>query len=95
MSQDDAIDVRRGRAEVRVLGPLRVRRADGHLVPAQEWRTAETADLLRLLALHVDEPVPVDVLVRTLWPRLDYRRGRASLRPRGRGAAPGVVPVAP
>ncbi|HKG51752.1 MAG TPA: BTAD domain-containing putative transcriptional regulator [Actinomycetales bacterium] len=80
MSQDDAIDVSRGRAEVRVLGPLRVRRADGQLVPAQEWRTAQTADLLRLLALHVDEPVPVDVLVRTLWPRVDDRRGRASLR---------------
>jgi len=40
MSQDDAIEVSRGRAEVRVLGPLRVRRADGRLVASHEWRTA-------------------------------------------------------
>jgi len=68
------------RLEVRVLGPLRVRRPDGLLVEPSAWRTGQTADLLRLLALHVDEPVPVDVLLDALWPSVDEQRGRASLR---------------
>lgn len=68
------------RVEVRVLGPLRVRRADGELVDPREWRTGHTADLLRLLALHVDDPVPVDTLLEALWPTVDEKRGRASLR---------------
>ncbi len=68
------------RIEVRVLGSLRVRRADGTVVDPAEWRTAQTADLLRLLALHVGEPVAVDVLVEALWPNVDESRGRASLR---------------
>ena len=68
------------RIEVRVLGSLRVRRADGTVVDPAEWRTAQTADLLRLLALHVGEPVAVDVLVEALWPNVDDSRGRASLR---------------
>ena len=38
------------RIEVRLLGPLQVRRADGSLVHPQEWRTGKTVDLLRLLA---------------------------------------------
>ena len=66
--------------EVRVLGSLKVRRADGTLVDPRGWRTGATADLMRLLALHVDEPVPVDVLVDRLWPGVDPQRGRASLR---------------
>lgn len=68
------------RIEVRVLGPLRVRRADGTVVDPAEWRTAQTADLLRLLALHVGQPVAVDVLVEALWPNVDEQHGRASLR---------------
>lgn len=68
------------RAEVRVLGPLRVRRADGTLVQTNELRTSQTADLLRLLALHVEEPVAVDVLIDALWPTVEEKRGRASLR---------------
>ena len=50
------------RVEVRVLGPLRVRRADGSLMDPRALSTGQTVDLLRMLALHVDEPVPVDVL---------------------------------
>lgn len=68
------------RVEVRVLGPLRVRRVDGALVDPRAWRTGQTADLLRLLALHVDSPVPVGVLLDALWPAVDEARGRASLR---------------
>lgn len=63
-----------------MLGPLRVRRGDGALVDPHDWRTGQTADLLRLLALHVDDPVPVDMLVDALWPAVDEKRGRASLR---------------
>ncbi|GAA2723914.1 BTAD domain-containing putative transcriptional regulator [Cellulomonas aerilata] len=66
--------------EVRVLGPLRVRRADGTVVQPAEWLSSQTADLLRLLALHVNEPVAVDDLVQALWPKADEARGRASLR---------------
>ena len=66
--------------EVRLLGGLRVRRRDGSLVDAREWRTGKTADLLRLLALRGGEPVPVDRLLDTLWPSVDDTRGRASLR---------------
>src|SRR5215210_2668817 len=73
-------DVFQGTAEVRVLGTLRARRTDGTMVPPRDWRTGQTADLLRLLALHVDEPVPVDVLLEALWPTVDEKRGRASLR---------------
>src|ERR671921_464271 len=67
-------------AEVRVLGTLRARRTDGTLVQPRDWRTGQTADLLRLLALHVDEPVAVDILLEALWPTVDEKRGRASLR---------------
>jgi DNA-binding SARP family transcriptional activator len=66
--------------EIRVLGPLRVRRANGTVVQPGDWLTAQTADLLRLLALRVNEPVAVDVLVEALWPKVDETRGRASLR---------------
>ncbi|HKG51671.1 MAG TPA: BTAD domain-containing putative transcriptional regulator [Actinomycetales bacterium] len=73
-------DAPQGTAEVRVLGTLRARRTDGTMVEPRDWRTGQTADLLRMLALHVDEPVPVDVLLEALWPSVDERRGRASLR---------------
>ncbi|PZS31587.1 MAG: hypothetical protein DLM59_09700 [Pseudonocardiales bacterium] len=68
------------RIEVRLLGPLRVRRADGSLVDPREWRTGKTADLVRLLALNGGEAVAVDTLVEALWPHADAQRGRASLR---------------
>jgi DNA-binding SARP family transcriptional activator len=68
------------RIEVRLLGPLRVRRADGSLVDSREWRTGKTADLVRLLALHGGQTVTVDTLVEALWPTAEAQRGRASLR---------------
>ena len=68
------------RAEIRLLGPLRVRRADGTLVDHAAWRTRKTVDLLRLLALRVGQPMPVAVLVDCLWPDVPEQRGRASLR---------------
>ena len=66
--------------EVRLLGPMQVRRRDGSLVDNREWRTAKTADLLRLLALGDGQPVAVDTLLEELWPHVDETRGRASLR---------------
>ena len=80
MSSTQIDEVPYERIEVRVLGSLRVRRADGTVVDPTEWRTAQTADLLRMLALHVGEPVAVDLLVDALWPNVDESRGRASLR---------------
>lgn len=66
--------------EIRLLGPTRVRRADGTAVDPQEWRTCKSLDLLRLLALHNGEPVPVPTIIDKLWPDVDEARGRASLR---------------
>lgn len=68
------------RIEIRLLGPLRVRRSDGSLVDPHEWRTRKTAELLMLLALHAGEPVPADRLLEALWPDAAPDRGRASLR---------------
>jgi DNA-binding SARP family transcriptional activator len=66
--------------EIRMLGPLLVRRQDGSGVRDAEWRTSKTLDLLRLLALHNGEPVPVRTIVGLLWPGVEESRGRASLR---------------
>ncbi len=68
------------RIEVRLLGPLQVRRADGSLVLPHEWRTGKTVDLLRLLATRAGEAVSVDEILEALWPRVDVHRGRGSLR---------------
>lgn len=68
------------RVEIRVLGPLRVRRADGSDVGDSAWRTRKTVDLLRLLALRVGHPVPVTRIIECLWPDVPEHRGRASLR---------------
>ena len=68
------------RIEVRLLGPLQVRRADGSLVHPQEWRTGKTVDLLRLLATRAGEAVSVDEILEALWPQVDEQRGRGSLR---------------
>ncbi len=66
--------------EIRVLGPLRVRTADGELIRDKDWRTGKNVDLLRWLALEGGRPVPVDVLIEGLWPEADDSRARASLR---------------
>ena len=63
-----------------MLGPLLVRREDGSKVGDEEWRTSKTLDLLRLLALHNGEAVPVRTIVDLLWPGVPESRGRASLR---------------
>ena len=63
-----------------MLGPLLVRRHDGSGVRDDEWRTSKTLDLLRLLALHNGEAVPVRTIVDLLWPGVAESRGRASLR---------------
>lgn len=68
------------RIEVRLLGPLQVRRADGSLIHPQEWRTGKTVDLLRLLATRAGEAVSVDEILEALWPQVDEQRGRGSLR---------------
>ncbi|MFL6079791.1 MAG: BTAD domain-containing putative transcriptional regulator [Ornithinibacter sp.] len=68
------------RIEVRLLGPLQVRRADGSLVLPHEWRTGKTVDLLRLLATGAGRAVSVDEILEALWPEVDPHRGRGSLR---------------
>ena len=68
------------RIEIRLLGPLYVRRADSTLVEPGAWRTGKTLDLLRLLALDADQPVSVASLLEKLWPDVDESHGRASLR---------------
>lgn len=80
MSTSSFDDLTREDIEVRVLGPLRVRRADGTVVRPSEWPTTQTADLLRILALHVGEAVHVETLLELLWPHADEQHGRASLR---------------
>lgn len=67
-------------AEVRVLGPFRVRTATGDLVDPRAWRTAKTRDLVRLLALAGGDPVPIEAIVDALWPASEPPRGRASVR---------------
>jgi DNA-binding SARP family transcriptional activator len=49
-------------------------------VDAAEWRTGKTVDLLRLLALNVEQPVRIDSLLDKLWPDVEESKGRASLR---------------
>jgi DNA-binding SARP family transcriptional activator len=66
--------------EVRLLGPLLVRRADGSVVAAGEWKTAKTLELLRLLALNGGRPMSVPAVIERLWPQVDWDHGRASLR---------------
>ncbi len=68
------------RIEIRLLGPLHVRRADSSVVEPGAWRTGKTLDLLRLLAFDADQPVSVPSLLEKLWPDVDEAHGRASLR---------------
>jgi DNA-binding SARP family transcriptional activator len=65
---------------IRMLGALRVQRADGTEVGAGEFRTSKTRHLLRLMALQQGEPIRVESLVDVLWPTVPPERGRASLR---------------
>lgn len=65
--------------EVRLLGPLVVRRPDGGVVGDRDWRGAKNLDLLRLLALCGGR-VRTDEAVAALWPDAPPRRAAASLR---------------
>ncbi|HEX5986092.1 MAG TPA: BTAD domain-containing putative transcriptional regulator [Nocardioides sp.] len=69
-----------GSIEVRLLGRLQVRRADGTMVDNAEWRTGKTADLVRLLTLAAGRPVRVESLLESLWPGAEETKARASLR---------------
>jgi DNA-binding SARP family transcriptional activator len=66
--------------EIRLLGQARVHRDDGTVVEPVAWRTGKTFDMVRVLALAGDRPVPVEVLVDLLWPTADPARGATSLR---------------
>jgi len=66
--------------EIRVLGRLWVRTANGRVVPAAQWTTARTTDLLRLLAVHAGHMVPTSTLTANLWPGVETPRANASLR---------------
>ena len=65
-----------GSIEVRLLGRLQVRRADGTMVDNAEWRTGKTADLVRLLTLAAGRPARVDSLLETLWPGAEEAKPR-------------------
>ncbi|MEV7397161.1 bacterial transcriptional activator domain-containing protein [Aeromicrobium sp. NPDC092404] len=66
--------------EIRMLGRLWVRRANGALVPSSHWAAGKTTDLLRLLAVQADQPVSSETLVAALWPDVTKEKGMASLR---------------
>lgn len=68
------------RIEIRLLGPLVVRRADGELMRDRDWRSTKNAELLRWLALQAGDPVPLTALTDGLWPGTDHARARGSLR---------------
>jgi DNA-binding SARP family transcriptional activator len=68
------------RVEIRLLGPLQVRRADGSSVDVREFRTGKTADLLRMLAVRLGTTLTVDAAIEALWPAAERSRGLASLR---------------
>jgi DNA-binding SARP family transcriptional activator len=65
---------------IRLLGGFEVVKPDGSMVDNQAWRTGKTMDLLRLLALENDRPVPIPSLLAKLWPDAPESRARASLR---------------
>lgn len=66
--------------EIRLLGRLYVRRANGEIVDASEWSTAKATDLLRLLALDVGTTVNAIGLIEKLWPGVDEEKAMSSLR---------------
>ena len=75
---DDAAP--RPSVEIRLLGPVTVRRSDGSLVSPRDWRTAKNLELLRLLALNLYSSVPRTRIADLLWPSVEPSRGRSSLR---------------
>lgn len=67
-------------AELRLLGPTMVRRADGSVVEPSEWRSSKTLDLLRLLAVNYERPAQTEGILGQLWPDAPTKRAQASLR---------------
>lgn len=65
---------------IELLCEMSVRRRDGSVIGAQEWRTGKTMDLLRLLALEAGHPLRSAGLIDKLWPAAEHARGLASLR---------------
>ncbi len=54
--------------EVRLFGGLRVFR-DGMEIAENGWRTESARDLLALLAINYNRPIPIDLLIDNLWPQ--------------------------
>jgi DNA-binding SARP family transcriptional activator len=73
---DSALDI----LEIRLLGPLRIRRPSGSVVDVRDLRTGKTADLLRMLALRGEDPLGVETVLEELWPDVDRAKGLVSLR---------------
>ena len=69
--------------KIEVLGELVVRRRDGTVVGHDEWRTGQTRDLLRLLALSNGRRLRRSSIAEQLWPHVAPERARASLRTAG------------
>lgn len=68
------------RLEVRLLGELQVRRANGTWIRSGAFGTVKTRHVLRLLALRPGVAYPVEPLLESLWPDVTPARARASLR---------------
>jgi DNA-binding SARP family transcriptional activator len=66
--------------QIRLLGPLGLRRLDGTWVSVEEWRTGKTADLLRILALNGGRPVRPTEIIGRLWPDASTEHASGSLR---------------
>jgi pentatricopeptide repeat protein len=69
-----------GLIDVRLMGPLEVRRSDGLLADPAEWRTAKTRDLFRILVLEQGRVVCTERILEALWPGADRAHGAASIR---------------
>ncbi|WP_134741388.1 bacterial transcriptional activator domain-containing protein [Nocardioides sp. 503] len=69
--------------KIEVLGELVARRCDGTIVGHDEWRTGQTRDLLRILALNNGRRLRRASVAEQLWPNVSLDRARASLRTAG------------
>ncbi len=66
--------------EVRLLGPVRVRRRDGAFVETSAWRTAKSLELVELLAREPGCSLAAELIQQHLWPGVAGRKAQASLR---------------
>ena len=62
-----------------VLGRFRVSRA-GWEIAEESWRRPVDARLVRFLLIHLDAPVPEDLIIEALWPDLSASSARRSLQ---------------